>query len=286
MAKTLGFVGMGIMGLPMSLNLLRAGFQITVFNRTAERCQDAAEAGATVAPTPRALAEASDIIFLMLTGPEAVDMVVFGPDGAAQALTPSMTVVNMSTVSPGYTRKLASRIEATGARFVDAPVSGSKKPAEDGTLVILAGGEETDIAELQPMFDVMGKRTVHCGPASHGAAMKMSINLLLGTMMAGLAEMLHFGGKNGLDVDTMLDVVMSGPLANGLFQLKEPMLRTNEFPTQFPAKHMAKDLKFVVDTAYESGASAPCAHQVLQLFSKAVAQGLSEEDFAAVAKIF
>ena len=259
---------MGIMGLPMSLNLLKAGYPVTVYNRTVERCQPAAEAGATVAQTPHELVVSNDVLLLMLTGPEAVDAIMFGQNGAIDGLTSNTTVINMSTVSPGYTQKLASRIEATGATFVDAPVSGSKKPAEDGTLVILAGGKPDVVGALSPIWNALGKQTVYCGSTPAGAAMKMSINLLLGTMMAGLGEMLHFGEKNGLDINTMLDVVMSGPLANGLFQLKEPMLRENAFTTQFPAKHMAKDLKFVVDTAYECGANAPCAHQVLATFQQ------------------
>ncbi len=283
MAKTVGFAGMGIMGVPMSLNLMKAGFPVIAYNRTAEKCAPVTAKGAGQADTPLELARKSDVLVLMLTGPQAIDACLFGDDGAAEALE-GKVVINMSTVSPAYSRELAANLEAVGASLVDAPVSGSKKPAEDGTLVILAGGDEKTIDDVEPILLGMGKKVVHCGPVPCGSMMKMSINLLLGALCEGLAEMINFGEKGGLDRKTMLDVVMSGPMRNALFELKVPMLESGEFPAQFPAKHMAKDLKFVVDTAYETGANAPSAHVLLQLYRKAVAMGLGDEDFAAVFK--
>jgi len=283
MAKTVGFAGMGIMGVPMTLNLMKAGFPVTVYNRTPDKCAPVTAKGAAQAATPLELAQKCDVIVLMLTGPQAIDACLFGDDGAAEACE-GKVVINMSTVSPAYTRELAANLEAVGATLIDAPVSGSKKPAEDGTLVILAGGEEAVVKEMEPVLLGMGKKVVHCGPVPNGSMMKMSINLLLGALCEGLAEMINFGEKGGLSRQTMLDVVMSGPMRNGLFELKTPMFESGEFPAQFPAKHMAKDLKFVVDTAYETGASAPAAHVLLQLYRKAVAMGLGDEDFAAVFK--
>lgn len=283
MTARIGFIGMGIMGVPMAKNLLKAGHALTVYNRTAEKCAPVAAEGAAIAATPLELTKACDVIIVMLTGPEAIDNAFFGDEGASEACDGKI-VINMSTVSPAYSRELAANLDALGAAFVDAPVSGSKKPAEEGTLVILAGGEEKTISQVEPILLGMGKKVVRCGPAPNGSMMKMSINLLLGAMCEGLAEMISFGERGGLDRKTMLDVIMAGPLKNGLFELKAPMFEKGEFPAQFPAKHMAKDLKFVVDTAYETGASAPAAHVLLQLYRKAVAMGLGDDDFAAVFK--
>ncbi len=283
MTLKIGFIGMGIMGVPMARNLLKAGHALTVYNRSTEKCAPVAAAGAVVAASPLELTKASDVVIVMLTGPEAIDDLLFGEASAAEALDGKI-VVNMSTVSPAYSRELAANLDALGAAFVDAPVSGSKKPAEEGTLVILAGGEEKTISQVEPILLAMGKKVVRCGRAPNGSMMKMSINLLLGAMCEGLAEMIAFGEKGGLDRETMLNVVMAGPLKNGMFELKAPMFEKDEFPAQFPAKHMAKDLKFVVDTAYETGATAPAAHVLLQLYSKVVAMGLGDQDFAAVFK--
>jgi 3-hydroxyisobutyrate dehydrogenase-like beta-hydroxyacid dehydrogenase len=277
-----GLIGLGIMGLPMARNILKAGLPLTAWNRSAGRFAPLEGSAAALAASPRALAARSNVIVLMLTGPEAIEEVLDGQDGLIGALGPGRTVVNMSTVSPAYAASLAARVAGRGARYVDAPVSGSKKPAEDGTLVILAGGEEEAVAGVEPVLLAVGSKVVRCGEVPAGSMMKMSVNLLLASMMEGLAEMLHFGSRGGLDVATMLDVVLSGPLANDFIRLKEPLLREGRFTPQFPAKHMAKDLKFVVDTAYETGAATPSANQNLLLFRRVVELGLGEEDFSAV----
>lgn len=282
MSQTVGIIGMGIMGQAMGHNVLKNGLGLTVYNRTSGPEASLVEAGAEKAATPAELTEKSDVIVVMLTGPEAIDALMFGDNGAADALKPGKTVINVSTVSPAYSRSLAERVEAQGADFVDAPVSGSQKPAQEGTLLFLAGGEEAVVKAAEPVLLTMGKKVIHCGAAGQGSMMKMSINLLLGAMMEGLAEMIHFGSKGGLSTEAMLDVVLSGQVSNPLFQFKEDMFKSGDFPAQFPLKHMAKDLKFVVDTAYDTGASAPAAHMLLQLFRKGVFKGLGDDDFAAV----
>lgn len=281
----IGIIGLGIMGVPMAKNIMGDGFELKAANRTPERFAPLEGTGATFTDSPRELAEWADVLVLMLTGPEAIDAMLFGTEGAAGSLGLGKTVVNMSTVPPSYTCELAELVTGTGASFVDAPVSGSKKPAEDGTLVILAGGRDSAIDAVEPVLLAMGSKVVRCGPTPAGSMMKMSVNLLLGAMMEGLAEMLNFGLRGGLSMDTMLEVVLGGPLSSGLFQLKEPMFHGCEFPPQFPAKHMAKDLKFVVDTAYETGARAPSAYSNLQLYRRAMAKGWGDDDFATVFRV-
>jgi 3-hydroxyisobutyrate dehydrogenase-like beta-hydroxyacid dehydrogenase len=188
-------------------------------------------------------------------------------------------------VSPRYTRELARELEPSGVTFIDAPVSGTKKPAEDGTLLILAGGPRDQVAELEPLLLAMGKKVVYCGPAGQGSMMKMFINLLLGMMMEGFAEVLNFGRVGGLSVEAMLDTVYSGPLNCALFQMKAPNLQNQTYPTAFPLKHMTKDAKFVVDTAFELGAPVPAGQMLLHLYRTGVAQGWGDEDVSAIARV-
>jgi 3-hydroxyisobutyrate dehydrogenase-like beta-hydroxyacid dehydrogenase len=286
MSLRIAFAGLGIMGTAMVKNLLAAGFDVAVTNRTADKAGPLVAAGAAFAATPAEAAAGRDVLVLMLTGPEACDAVLFGPGGAVagpgQGLGPGGVVVNMSTVPASYNTALAARLAARGATLVDAPVSGSKKPAEEGTLVILAGGPQEVVERLTPMFLAMGKKVVRCGETGAGSVMKVSVNVLLGTMLAGFAEMLRLGEAGGLDRRTMLDVVLAGPMANDLLRMKEPLFENDAYPAQFPAKHMAKDVKFAVDAAYETGAAAPCAHMLVQLYRRTVALGLGDDDFAAV----
>jgi 3-hydroxyisobutyrate dehydrogenase-like beta-hydroxyacid dehydrogenase len=283
MKPKVGFAGMGIMGKPMALNAAKAGFDVTVYNRT--RPLPDSVPGLAIAETPLDLARACDVVTLMLTGPEAIDAVAFGENGLAGELGQGKTVINMSTVSPAYAATLAERVTATGAAFVDAPVSGSKIPAQQGTLVILAGGPKDAVDALEPLLLSMGRKVVYCGEAPMGTMMKMSVNLLLAAMMEGLSEMLTFGRAGGLSSEAMLDVVLSGPLACDLFKVKEPLFRQDSFMAQFPLKHMAKDLKFVADTAVTLRCPAPSAFTSLQLYNQGMSKGLGELDFAAVVKV-
>ncbi len=285
MTTPIGFIGQGIMGSPMALNLLKAGFPVTVYNRDKDKTAPAAEAGAQVIDTPAAVANRCDVVILMLTGPEAIDAVLEGTDGALAALEPGKTVVNMSSVEPSYTRELNERLAAKGIIFIDAPVSGSKKPAEDGGLVILAGGDKKAVNALEPVFLAMGKKVVYCGEAGQGSAMKMTVNLLLAIMMTGFGEVLAMGRASGLAEEAMLDAFLSGSVACPLFNGKAGMVRSGDYPPQFPLKHMHKDLNFILNTAKDAGSEIPLGRAVLDLYGQAIEQDLGEADFAAVVKV-
>jgi len=273
------------MGTPMAANLLKAGYPVMVFNRTPEKAQPLVRLGAGLASHPKALARAADVLIAMVTGPEALGDLLWGPDGAGGALNHQKVFVNMSSVSPRFTRELAGQLEPTGVSFIDAPVSGTKKPAEEGTLLILAGGPPAKVQELEPLLLAMGKKVIYCGVAGQGSMMKMAINLLLGLMMTGFAEVLNFAALGGLSREAVLDTVFSGPLNCGLFQLKAANLQNNIHPAAFPLKHMTKDAKFIVDTAFELGAPAPVAQTILHLFRVGVAQGWGDEDISAIARV-
>jgi 3-hydroxyisobutyrate dehydrogenase-like beta-hydroxyacid dehydrogenase len=277
---------LGIMGQPMAQNIAKGGHALTVYNRSSEKATPFGEAGATVASTPKAVAEASDVIILMLAGPEAIDAVLEGPEGLMAGLQAGQTLVNMSTVSPQYSKELADKLSAKSAVAIDAPVSGSRKPAEEGALVILAGGLQDKVTELEPLFMCMGKKVVYCGAAGQGASMKMAVNLLLGIMAAGICEAVNLGQKSGLDTATMLETMLAGPMGCALFEFKKPMLIDDSFSAQFPLKHMTKDIRFALQTADENGAMAPIGHTVFQLYRQSMGQGLADQDFAAVKKVF
>ena len=282
--KKIGFIGMGIMGQPMARNILRAGYEIMVYNRTRDKTTPIAGEGARIASIPSEIGEWADIVILMLTGPEAIDAVLGGGDGLLKSMSGGV-IINMSTVPPSYTKNLVLKFRDRAIKFIDAPVSGSKKPAEDATLIILAGGPHEDIKRLEPLFLTMGKRVVYCGEAGQGSAMKMVVNLLLAIMMAGLSEAVSFGESLGLDTETILDTILSGPLGCGIFNLKRDMFKNNVFPAQFPLKHMAKDLGFIIDTAKESNAAISLGQAALRLYGDAMEKGLGDKDVAAVKKL-
>ncbi len=285
MPPTIGFLGLGIMGSAMAGNLVRAGLPVMVYNRTAEKAAALVAAGARLAHTPLQLAAETDILIAMVTGPAALDALLWGEQGAAAGFSAAKTFINMSSVPPRYTLELAAELAPLGVTFIDAPVSGTKKPAEEGKLVILASGDQDRIRELAPVFQVLGHKVVYCGPVGQGSMMKMAINLLLGVMMTGLAESLNFAQKNGLEPEAWWEVISAGALHCGLFQMKKEMLLSGDYPANFPLKHMTKDLKFIIDTAYDCGAPVPAAHAVLQLFRAGVGFRLGDEDFAAVFKV-
>jgi len=277
-------MGLGIMGTPMAANLLKAGYPLMVYNRTPAKAEELAKLGAGVAFSPRALAAAVDALVIMVTGPKALDALLWGPEGAAAALGPGKTLINMSSVAPGYTLELAEKLAPSGVSFIDAPVSGSRKPAEEGTLIILAGGAQEQVTAMEALLLAMGKKVIYCGGVGQGSMMKMFINLLMGVMIEGFAEALNFGKVGGLDFEAMLDTVFSGPLNCAMFQMKADNFRKNSFPVAFPLKHMTKDAKFVVDTAYETGAPVPAGQVLLHLCRAAVAQGWGDEDVTAIAR--
>ncbi|RPJ18120.1 MAG: NAD(P)-dependent oxidoreductase, partial [Desulfobacteraceae bacterium] len=213
------------------------------------------------------------------------DQVLDGPQGVLAGLDAGKTIVNMSTVPPSYSRHLFERLKTRSIAAIDAPVYGSKKPAEEGTLVILAGGPQAKVKEMEPLLLSMGKKVVYCGEAGQGSSMKMVVNLLLSIMATGLAEAVNLGQKCGLSTETILETVLSGPTQCPLFEFKKPMLISDNYGAQFALKHMAKDLRFILQTADETGAAVPAGHVVFQLYRAAMGRGLSDKDYAAVKKV-
>jgi len=285
MQQNIGFIGLGIMGQPMASNILGGGYPLTVYNRTPGKAETLAAAGAVAADGPATVARQCGTIILMLTGPEACDAVLNGADGILSADVSGKTLINMSTVPADYSRGLAERLAAKGMHCIDAPVSGSRIPAEQGNLVILAGGDSEEIDRVEPLLLCMGSKVIRCGEAGSGSAMKLAINLLLGTMMAGLAESLTLAERSGIATEDFLKAVGAGALSCPLFKIKEGMLKSGEYPPQFPFRHMAKDLQFVLTQAEKISSPLPLGRVIAELFSPNAPSELLDADFAAVKRL-
>ena len=280
----ISFLGLGIMGGAMAENLLAAGHQLTVWNRTAERCAPLVQRGATQVVTPAAAVAASDICIAMLADPEAARAVYFGDEGVRAAMAPGKAYIDMSTVDPETAEAIGNDVEASGGRFLEAPVSGSKKPAQDGTLVILAAGDRSLYNEAQPLFEVLGKKHLYLGAVGQGATMKLLLNMTMGGMMTLLCEALALGKRCELASADILDVFSAGAVANPMFGLKGPLIAANQHPTNFPLKHMQKDMRLAVALGDAKQQPLHMVASSNELFKQALADGSGELDFSAVAR--
>ncbi|HLE01626.1 MAG TPA: NAD(P)-dependent oxidoreductase [Bdellovibrionota bacterium] len=288
--RKIGFLGLGIMGSAIARNLLKGGFEVTVWNRSPEKCEPLAEIGAHVVRSPCEAVERSFLTFAMLADPAAAESMLFNPDsairedGVLNGLSVGKGYIDLSTVDPATSRKIGAAVSARGARFLEAPVSGSKKPAEEGNLVILSAGDESLHQDALPCFEKMGKKIFYLGTLGNGARMKLIVNMVMGEMMIGLCEGLGLAQAAGLEQQDFLNVLDSGALANAMFRLKGPQIGAGQFSPAFPLKHMQKDLRLTLALADEIGVSLPSAAIANESFKKARQLGSSNEDFSAVYK--
>lgn len=282
----IGFVGLGIMGSAMAANLIKAGFDVTVWNRSAERCAALAEMGGSVAASPRMAAGCSDVVIAMMADPRAVLSVRDGEDGILAGLKPGTGYLDMSTVDAETSIESARLAHERGALFLEAPVAGSRKPAEDATLTIMAAGDLPLYAAALPALEAMGKKILFLGDAGNAARMKLANNLVMSGMLTALCEGMALASGSGLDTARFLEVLDSGAVSNPMFRLKGPQIAANrEFPAAFPLKHMQKDLRLALRLAEEIGQPLFATATVNELYKKAVAEGLGESDFAAVSRV-
>ena len=278
----LGFVGLGLMGQPMALNLLRGGQEVTVWNRSAAACDPLREAGATVAGTPAAVAAVCRITFAMLADPEAALAVACGPGGICEGLPAGSGYVDMSTVDASTAEQIAKAVAARGGRFLEAPVSGSRQPAEQGSLIILAAGDATLYEEAAPALDLMGRKRLYLGEVGNGARMKLIVNMVMGGMMAAFCEGLALAGATGLSPAAVLEVLDAGALANPLFRGKGARMLAGDFGVAFPLKHMSKDLRLARVLAAQQGTDHSVSAAAESSFARALARGDGDLDFSAL----
>jgi len=279
-----GFLGIGIMGHAMAKNLISAGFDVTVWNRTKEKCNPLADLGAHLGASPAEVTAQCDITFAMVSDPAAAAALFFDDGGVLEGIAPGKAYIDVSTVDPETSVHIAEAVEIKGGRFLEAPVSGSKKPAEDGSLVFLCGGDESLYHEAAPALQVMGKKTFYFKEVGQGAQMKLVINMIMGTMMSAFAEGLALGEKTGLDMADILDVLTQGAIDNPMFRLKGPQMAAKSFPTAFPLKHMQKDMRLALQLGDECGQALYTAGAANNSYVRAREQGAADEDFAAVLK--
>jgi 2-hydroxy-3-oxopropionate reductase len=283
--KQYGFIGLGIMGTAMARNLVTAGYPVTVWNRNPAKTRELADIGATVAHSPAEVAAICDITFAMLADPAAARAVCFGEDGVFAGITAGKGYVDFSTVDAETSREIAAAITAQGGRYLEAPVSGSKKPAEDGALIILTAGDRSLFDESLPCLEKLGKKLLYLGEVGNGARMKIVINMIMGGMMAAFCEGLALGEKAELNRADILDILDSGALANPMFRLKGAGILAGNYATAFPLKHMQKDLRLAIDLGDRLNQPLPFAATVNEQYKEARKEGYGDEDFSALYKV-
>ena len=278
----LGFIGLGVMGQPMALNLARAGTQLVVWNRSAERSEPLRAAGAIVATHPSDVFRQTRIVIVMLADGDAIDAMLardtpqFGDNVAEH------TIVHMGTTSPDYSRGLEAAIRSAGGHYVECPVSGSRKPAEVGELVAMLAGEEAAIAQVRPLLEPMCRQTVVCGPVPSGLLMKLAVNLFLITTVTGLAEATHFAERQGLDMQQFRAIVDAGQMASSISRVKLSKLVMRDFDVQASISDVLKNNRLIAEAAREAGVASPLLDVCYALFSETLALGHGKLDMAGL----
>jgi 3-hydroxyisobutyrate dehydrogenase len=281
-SSRVGFAGLGIMGAPMAANLERAGFEVAVYTRTREKAERfAAEHGARAASTPAEAAGDADAFVSIVPDAPQVEEILFGEHGAAAALPDGALVVEMSTISPTASRAIAERLAPRP--YVEAPVSGSKPKAEDGTLTIMAGASPESFERARPLFDVLGERIVHVGPIGHGQMAKLLTNTMGAVNAAALAECVRAAKAAGLDRDAFLEVAAGSAGASAMLTLKGPLMFDERFePPLFKLEHMLKDVRHCLAEARALGIELKLGALAETLYAQAAETGHGGRDFAAV----
>ncbi|MFI8219062.1 NAD(P)-dependent oxidoreductase [Streptomyces sp. NPDC085932] len=277
-----GFIGLGVMGQPMALNLARAGSRPLVWNRTSGRCAPVRAAGGEVAASAAEVFRRCGTVFLMLADEAAVDAVLGrgGPEFAARIA--GRTVVHMGTTSAEYSSGLQDDVRAAGGRYVEAPVSGSRVPAERGELVGMLAGDEDAVAAVRPLLAPMCRETFGCGAVPGALLMKFSVNLFLITLVTGLAEAFHFADRHGLDQRLLRDVLDAGPMASAVSRVKAPKLLERDFTVQAAAADVLKNNRLIAEAARAADLASPLLDLCHVLFEETVARGHGAEDMVAV----
>ncbi|UCD81339.1 MAG: NAD(P)-dependent oxidoreductase [Desulfobacterales bacterium] len=278
----IGFIGLGIMGSRMAANLQKAGHELAIYNRTKEKAAALIGEGAQWCDTPAQLAPKVDILFTMLANPEAVSTAAFGENGYLEHMKPNAIWVDCSTVNPSFAKAMAAEAQKRQIRYVDAPVMGTKKPAQEGQLVFYVGGDSEDVKILSPYFEIMGKAVKHVGDHGMGAALKMVANLLVAQNIIIFSEAISLGRALGFSREMLFDALLDGPLTAPYLSLKKLKIEAGNYEADFPLKWMHKDLHLVALTAYENGVALPAANAAKEIFSQAKLAGLGEKDFAVI----
>ena len=280
MAETVGFIGLGIMGKPMAENLIEAGYDLVAYNRTSEKAGELD--GATVAETPREVAEQSDITITMLPDSPQVEEVLAGEDGVLEGIKEGALIVDMSTISPVVTEELSEKAKETGASMLDAPVSGGDVGAIEGTLSIMVGGSEGDFERARPLFEVMGGTVTHVGPVGTGQVVKAANQIVVALTIEAVSEALVLGSKGGVAPEKILDVLGGGLAGNKVMEVKREKMLEHSFDPGFRVELHHKDLGIALAAGREYGVTLPVTAVVDQMFETLKMLGRGGQDHSAL----
>jgi 2-hydroxy-3-oxopropionate reductase len=285
MQTKIGFIGLGIMGRPQALNLVKGGYKLNVFARRAESMLPLQQAGATAWASPKEVAEQSDIIFIMVSDTPDVEEMILGEHGVIHSAKPGSVIVDMSTISPGATRVMADKLGARGIDMLDAPVSGGEVGAINGTLSIMVGGKQDAFERVKPMFDYMGKNIIHVGGNGAGQVCKACNQIVVAVTIEAVSEALTFARKNGVDAAKVRDALMGGFAGSKIMEVHGKRMLDNDFKPGFKVKLHQKDMNIVLQAAHQLGLALPAASLVSQHLNALMGAGDGELDSSAIVKV-
>lgn len=284
MDKRIGFIGLGIMGKPMALNLLKAGYQVTVYNRTASKTEQLVLQGAEKVNSPREVAEKSTVIITIVSDTPDVESVILGKNGVIEGIKAGSVVIDMSTISPEATRRIAERLKEKGAYMLDAPVSGGEQGAINGTLSIMVGGETEIFERCKPILQAMGKNIIHVGSSGMGQTVKLVNQILVAGTLCAVAEALIFAQKSGVDLEKAIDAVKGGAASSWQLVNLAPRIIKRDFQPGFMIDLMQKDLNLVMRTADEMKVPLPVTSLVHQMYYSLQSAGEGKSGTQALVK--
>jgi len=284
--KKIGFVGLGTMGAPMASHLLKADYEVIVYNRTKEKADELIVKGAVLADSPADVARQSEVVFTMLTADAAVEEVVLGANGILEGAYEGLIVVDSSTISPKTSKKLAAELAEKGVEMLDAPVTGSEPQATEGVLTFMVGGKNEVYEKCVPLFEIMGKASYYMGANGAGSYMKLANNTLAAINLLSLSESLIMATKSGIDPELFVKVVSGGGARSGMVDNKTGKIISRDFRPHFATNLMHKDLTLATDLASELDLPVPVLSLVRQMLQMAISNGYGNEDMCSVIKCY
>ena len=286
MKPAVGVIGLGLMGRPMGMNILKAGYPLTVWNRTASRADELVAAGAKLVSSPHEVAAASDFLITMVSDPPALEEILWGEGGAMAGLKRGCIYMDSSTVSPALARKIAAACAEREVKFLDAPVTGGDWGARKGELVFMIGGEPETVKEAEPVIGVMGKKWFHLGPNGAGQTIKLAMNAILALQVGALAEAIALVRGAGLQGEKLVEVLQSSMARSGVLDVKAPNLLKGEYVPSFPLRLMHKDLGLALDLANQLGVPLPATAAARETYSAVKGASKEDLDYSAVMKFW
>jgi 3-hydroxyisobutyrate dehydrogenase-like beta-hydroxyacid dehydrogenase len=288
--RRIGLIGLGLMGRPMGMNLLKAGHRLTVWNRTASRAQELVAAGASLAKTPREAAAEAEILLTMVSDPPALEEVLWGHegknDGALGGLRAGSIYIDSSTISPALVRKIAAACAERQVRFLDAPVTGGDWGAREGNLVFMIGGDAATLKEVEPILGVMGKKWFHLGPNGAGQTIKLAMNGILALQVGAMAEALALVTRAGLQGEQLIEVMQASMARSGVLDVKSPLMVKGDFKPSFPLRLMHKDLGLMLDLANQLGVALPATAAAREVYSYVKGEAKEDLDYSGVMRFW